>query len=103
VHLSTSEGFGLAVAEAQAAGIPVVVTPVGGVKDTVIDGETGYFVPRDDPNVARDRLSRLLTDAEMRKRMGYRAREHIKSHFSQEETSHLILRAYMDAAIAGRH
>jgi glycosyltransferase involved in cell wall biosynthesis len=45
---SRFEGLCVAVLEAQAAGIPVVATPVGGMRDTVVPGETGTVVPVDD-------------------------------------------------------
>ena len=46
---SLYEGLCLAVIEAQAAGVPVVATAVGGIKETVVDGETGLLVPARDP------------------------------------------------------
>jgi glycosyltransferase involved in cell wall biosynthesis len=46
---SLYEGLCLAVIEAQAAGVPVVATAVGGIKETVVDGETGLLVPPRDP------------------------------------------------------
>ena len=42
---SRFEGLCVAVIEAQAAGVPVVATPVGGIRETVVDGETGWLVP----------------------------------------------------------
>jgi glycosyltransferase involved in cell wall biosynthesis len=57
---SLFEGFCYAVIEAQAAGVPVVATPVGGVRETVIDHETGLVVPREDPVALADAICRLL-------------------------------------------
>jgi glycosyltransferase involved in cell wall biosynthesis len=57
---SRFEGLCLAVIEAQAAGVPVVATPVGGIRETVIDGETGWLVPVDDPRALADRIAWVL-------------------------------------------
>jgi glycosyltransferase involved in cell wall biosynthesis len=51
------EEFGIAAVEAQAAGRPVVAVNAGGVRETVIDGETGVLVPADDPDAMAEALS----------------------------------------------
>lgn len=56
------EGFGLALLEASAAGVPVVSTHGGGTADAVRDGETGLLVPQDDPAALTGALLRILTD-----------------------------------------
>ncbi len=67
---SVSEGFPNTLVEAMAASRPVVATRVGGVPDAVADGETGYLVPAGDHAAFAARLGRLLTDPELRARMG---------------------------------
>jgi glycosyltransferase involved in cell wall biosynthesis len=57
---SRFEGLCLAVIEAQAAGVPVVATPVGGIRETVVDGETGWLVPVDDARALADRILWVL-------------------------------------------
>ena len=59
---SRFEGLCLAVIEAQAAGVPVVATPVGGIRETVVDGETGLLVPTRDPGALAAAVRRLLAD-----------------------------------------
>lgn len=66
---SANEGTPVSVIEAQAAGLPVVSTDVGGVRDVVVDGSSGFVVPRGDLAALADRLARL-TDPEVRERMG---------------------------------
>ena len=51
------EEFGIAAVEAQAAGRPVVAVNAGGVRETVIDGETGVLVPADDTDALAEALS----------------------------------------------
>ncbi|TYL50155.1 glycosyltransferase family 4 protein [Nocardioides sp. BGMRC 2183] len=60
-HAARMESFGIAVAEAMAAGLPVVVAPVGGVGDLVDPGRTGELWPLDDPAAGAEILDRLLS------------------------------------------
>ena len=59
---SLYEGLCLAVIEAQASGVPVVATPVGGIPENVVDGETGLLVPPRDSAALAAAISRLLED-----------------------------------------
>ena len=64
------EGFGLVIAEAMAAGKPVVATSVGGVPELVENGLTGLLVPPDDANALAEALLLLAKDPELRQVMG---------------------------------
>lgn len=79
---SLAEGFPLAVLEAMAAGIPVIATPVGGVPEAMIDGETGSLVPPQDAGALAAAMTRLLDDQGMRIRMGRDARTRALQYFS---------------------
>jgi glycosyltransferase involved in cell wall biosynthesis len=72
VFLSTSdyEGFGLAIIEAMAAGLPVVSTRVGGVVDPIKDRETGRLCPPGDRAALAASTLELLRDTQLRRRMG---------------------------------
>jgi glycosyltransferase involved in cell wall biosynthesis len=69
---SRYEAYGMALAEAAAAGLPGVTTAVGEAEKLVRDGETGFVVPVDEPGRFRADLSRLVADAALRRR--FRAR-----------------------------
>jgi glycosyltransferase involved in cell wall biosynthesis len=62
------------VIEAQAAGVPVVATPVGGIKESVEDGETGWLVPPRDPAALADRIGWVLDHDEDARRVAAAAR-----------------------------
>jgi glycosyltransferase involved in cell wall biosynthesis len=94
---SHREGFGVSCAEAMAHGKPVVASSVGGLKDLVVDGETGLLVPPRDVGALRDALDRLLGDRELRRRLGAAGRERIEQHFSWERFAAETIGAYKDA------
>src|SRR5206468_6829006 len=72
---SRREGFGVVCAEAMAHGRPVVATAVGGLRDLVVDGETGLLVGPRDPAALRAARDRLLADRGLRRRVGAAGRE----------------------------
>ncbi len=78
---SRIEGFGLAVIEAAAAGVPAVRTASGGHTESTIDGETGFVIPVDDLDALRQRLTWLLEHPEERRRMGRSARAYALANF----------------------
>lgn len=82
VHPAVSEGFCNAVIEAQAAALPVVTSDAGGLGENVADGETGFVVPRRNPEQLAAKLAQLAADGEVRRRMGRAARQRAVTHFS---------------------
>ena len=67
---SRSEGTPVSAIETLASGRPVVATDVGGTRDVVNDGVSGFLVPFGDVDAAAERLERLARDPELRARMG---------------------------------
>jgi UDP-glucose:(heptosyl)LPS alpha-1,3-glucosyltransferase len=68
------EAFPLVSLEAAAAGLPLLITPVNGVEELLVEGGNGWFIERD-AGVIADRLGRLATDPGLRRSMGVAARE----------------------------
>lgn len=79
---SANEGTPVTVIESLAAGCPVVVTDVGGVRDIVKDGHSGFLVPAEDVGGIADRLERLGADAGLRARMGEAGRAWVLPRYS---------------------
>ena len=69
VRPSRSEGLGNAFLEAMASGVPIIGTPVGGIPDFLIDGETGLFCKVDDPNDLAEKIKILFENDELRNRV----------------------------------
>lgn len=72
------EGLGIVYLEASATGLPVVAGDSGGAPDAVLDGETGWVVRGEDPDESADRITTLLADPELRRRMGDRGRSWVE-------------------------
>lgn len=68
------ETLGMAVREAMARALPVLAWDVGGIGESVVDGETGYLVRAGDDGAFRARLRSLMDDAGLRAQLGARAR-----------------------------
>lgn len=70
---SRCEGTPRVIMEAMAAGVPVVGSDAGGIPYLIRDGETGFVAPRGDPKELEKRMRQLITDGELRKRLGQNA------------------------------
>jgi glycosyltransferase involved in cell wall biosynthesis len=90
------EPFGITPLEAMACGTPVVGSAVGGVKHTVVDGETGFLVPPHDPDAIAERTACLLRDGRLRERMSRQAVERVRSRFLWRDVAAAIDRTYDD-------
>ncbi len=81
-HPADREGLGIALLQAQAAGVPVVASRAGGMPEAVHDGVTGFLVEPGDVPALTNALRRLLDDPALRERMGAAARTRVLERFS---------------------
>src|SRR5207302_8146537 len=79
---SRAEGQGIVALEAMAARKPVVAASVGGLPESILDGETGLLVPPNDPPALAAALQAMASSPIMRSQMGARARERVVERFT---------------------
>lgn len=80
-HSLVPEGWPVSVAEASAMGLPVIVTPCGGLVEQVVDGVTGFMVPTRDVRSMQDAMLRLALDPDLRITMGMAGRKRMVEEF----------------------
>lgn len=90
---SVEEGFGISVLEAMAAGLPVIATSVGGMREIVTNGQDGLLVPANDDGALADAMRRLISDPTLRSRLGANARKR-SEHFSPERLAQTVDEVY---------
>jgi glycosyltransferase involved in cell wall biosynthesis len=79
---STSEGCCVAILEAMACGKPVIATDVGGTREVVLDGETGYVIAPNDIAALSDRMQRIADDGELKRKMAHASLAKAQADFS---------------------
>jgi glycosyltransferase involved in cell wall biosynthesis len=78
---SNNEGTPVSLIEAQAGNLAVVSSDVGGVRDIIKDGETGYIVPKNNVNLFSDKLLVLIEDDEIRNRFSKNGWDFVREKF----------------------
>lgn len=80
---SRSELASLSLREAGSAGLPAIVTDVGGNPEFVSDGQTGFVIPPNDPHALSEKIEILLKDLALRRRMGEASRIYSRSQTTE--------------------
>jgi glycosyltransferase involved in cell wall biosynthesis len=96
------EPFGITPVEAMACGVPVIGADVGGIRSTVVDGETGFLVPPHAPEALAERLARLACDRALAQRMGMAGRQRVQAEFTWMHVARQMEQVYARVAGAER-
>lgn len=94
VAISLRESFGVAVLEASACGIPVIVSDVGGLNEVVKDCVTGFIVPARNPQATADAILKLIEDGEIREQMGKNGRNFVLKNYEWNENATRMEKLY---------
>ena len=90
------EPFGITPLEAMACGTPVIGSNVGGIKYSVVDNETGFLVPPNEPDALAQRLARLCSNRRLAKRLARDAARRAKARFTWRAVARSIAALYED-------
>ena len=90
------ESFGVAVLEAEACGIPVVATNVGGVPEVCVDGKTAFLVPAKDADALADKIILLAKDPALRQKMGIEGRNFVLKNYNWEDNVDKMLKLFAE-------
>ncbi len=91
-----NEGLPNVVLEAMAVGKPVVATDVGGTREVVEDGVTGFLVPPRDPRALAEKILWLLDHPEAAEKMGLEGRRRVENFFSLSRMQESFGNLYLD-------
>jgi glycosyltransferase involved in cell wall biosynthesis len=84
IRPSLSEGLGNSFLEAMSAGLPIIGTPVGGILDFLIDGETGLFCEVANPKSIAEQIKKYMSDQDLRNKIIKNGRDLVNQHYRWE-------------------
>lgn len=90
------ESFGVAIIEASATEKPVVVTNVGGLKEVVKDGETGFIIKPNDPIEAAKYIEKLILNKSLREEMGKNGRKRVSELYDFRNNLDQMIQIYYE-------
>lgn len=90
------EPFGITPLESMACGTPVIGSQVGGIQFTVKEGETGYLVPPNTPELLANRLLHLFENLPLRSLFGQQAIRRCQEHFTWQKVTSAVAALYED-------
>lgn len=90
----SQEAQGVVLQEAQASGLPVIASDIGGIAEGVLDGESAVLVPPDSPEELAHAIEYLLERPEQWRQMGRAGRAFVEQHYSHQKNTDQILEVY---------
>ncbi len=94
VAVSRRESFGVAVLEASASALPVIVSNIGGLSEVVSENETALVVPSEDPSSLSEAILKLANDPSLRKRLGDAGRSFVVRNFDWKKNAEIVMNIY---------
>lgn len=101
VHPALMEGLGISLLQAAGAGVPIIAVNAGGMPEVVHDEINGLLAPAGDTGALIEAIGRLLSDRELRVRMGQAGRSLVESKFSIDRMVEGNLQVYRDLLSGG--
>lgn len=83
--ISNYEGFPRTTIEAMRAGLPIIISDVGGAREAVLEGKNGFLIPRGNVTTLKHRLSQLANSTHLRAKMGWESRKLYEKEFTLEK------------------
>ncbi len=96
---STYEGMPLVILEAMEAGVPVIASSVSGIPEVVVDGETGWLVPMEEPKTLARAIRQALADPVEAQRRGRAGRRRLDEHYRPRHAARRWLAAVRSAGV----
>jgi N-acetyl-alpha-D-glucosaminyl L-malate synthase BshA len=98
-----TEGLGVVLLEAMACGVPVIGSDIGGIKDIIIDGETGLLSKQKNSDSLAEKIIKLLSDEQLRKKVIENGFKLVKEKFTWEAISDRFMNIYMEVIKDGKN
>lgn len=98
LHISNWEGMPFSILEAMRAGLPVISSDIGGVREVVVDQQTGLLVPPGEDQPLISALRKLIPDRSLQREMGKKGRERFESVFGFSSMAQAALALYQSLA-----
>lgn len=98
IQPSIIEPFGMTIIEAMSCELPTISTKSGGPSETVVDGETGYLIERNDPNALAEKMLFLLKHPDIAKEFGKKGRKRFEECFSEDVANIRMIEILKQAA-----
>jgi glycosyltransferase involved in cell wall biosynthesis len=93
-----TDTFSIVALEAMASELPVIVSDVGGNRDIVVDGKTGYLIPPGDLCMLRERLKTLQRDPSLRLQLGAEGRKRVECQFDLHRHVETVMKLLTEAS-----
>lgn len=93
----TQEAFGRVIIEAQASGVPVVATKVGGIVDLIEDGVNGLLVQPQDVRLLQEAILKIAKDPEFARTLALNGRKSVEENFSLDKMAERTIELYKEA------